>query len=292
LSGCPGTENPDDVGRKPRPEMGKDDRHPKRRQEPKSAQDALLGSTLLRSALEKGRMPVASEGLAQRFCWQVSIFGDHERPGNPLIRFELHPFELIDSSGLPEGICDEIRHFANGVVSFKRESVEFVDPSTNKNYTPEIYRVAPLFSLEDVRSPSAMSKRVELVESRMSPRPRSISIRLEELERVLEKDGLCRFGKGGPDFARWAQALQPDDNRGSSSLLIGVAPDREKIKRAGNYRDGVYYVPNNSYHDQAGVLVWVDSQVIENLLSVVPLLLEDLDDTARAFYTPRDESGK
>lgn len=232
-------------------------------------------------------MPVSNtdaeiaEALARRFCWQVSVFADARRPGDPVIEFELHePLELMSNTEFPhERMCPEIVDFAFNGVAVDREGTQipFVDKD-GEAFQPTIFHLRALFAPET--GLDRMTARIRQVERGRSPRPGRIRVRFSVIRRALEAQGtLLRSKPQTRAYANWVQARPVGD---AAELILVRPPDLGQLDKKGDA-----YEIRDRQHGAAGVIVLVDEQMVRHLLDVVPGMLRDLDLLAAEFYGSR-----
>lgn len=274
--------------------MGKN-RSRGRRKRPMTARGLLVGSELLADAIEKGRMPVSNsddpelaEALARRFCWQASVFADPRRPGNPSIEFELHfPLEHMENTEFPyEKVASEIVDFAFNGMAVDREGAKIAfSNAAGEPFQPEIFHLRPLFAAADLGDPQCMRGAVRRVTDRRNHRPGRIRVRFSDLLGAMESPGVLfrpTFEKSGepghPAKAHWVQA-RPLDNDATEIVLVRL-PDRDKLEKKGD----VFEVPDRKRHGVAGAIALLDAQMVENLMMIIPGMLDDLDQLAAEYY--------
>jgi hypothetical protein len=261
-----------------------------------TAVELLLDSELLRNPYGF-RMPASNEEVAQRYVWQAWILPDPNQPGDPKISLELHHMERssLGLDGLDKAFTDlltEGKADYGSPVGMK----SLIDASTSelRPHIPETYSLQPLFRDVDIDKTDKMEQRVYRVEQGRHRSPNRILLRWSDIQTALNQEGLhVTHFKGNVEEARWYQALSREDGK---ALVVARLPDAKNEKQHGTSPDEMY-VKRRQYLDEGGAVVRLAAQLVQKLCEVVPLMMEDVDHFAPAYYTrpkskPRDPFAK
>ncbi|MCR4315157.1 MAG: hypothetical protein NUW37_02280 [Planctomycetes bacterium] len=255
----------------------------------------LLASELLRDPFLRGfRMPVSYEEQARMFVWQAWILPDPGRPGDPQIAFELHHMELVQTADL-NGLDEPFTSFLErGCVDYGPAigPKNFIDASSSEmdKHVPVTFSLQPLFRVDDIDKPNQLRRKIEAVEKRRHHSPDRLVLQWSDVQKALNQEAVHVVPfRGNIEEARWYQTLTREDGR---ELVVARLPDAKNERLFGTQPDRMF-VNRRHYLDEGGAIVRLTPQVVENLLDVVPRMIDDLDLLAKTYYTrpkrePRD----
>lgn len=253
-----------------------------------TAQSLLMGSSLLHEPFRHGlRMPVSTEPLAERFVWQAWILPDPDRPGDPQITFELHHMELTQPGSLLDRLDEPFKSFLEtGSIDFGPANgiKTFIDASSSEmaKHIPVTFLLQPLWRVDDIDKPKQLRRRIETVEEGRYHSPNRVTLRWSDMQKALDQEAphVVPF-RGNIETARWYQALAREDGK---ELVVARLPDAQNEKLFGTQPDQMF-VNRRHYLDEGGAIVRISPRVVQNLIDVIPIMVEDLDLLARELYT-------